>query len=68
MAAFPYVTRVFLDLLFFIFIFWFFTVNSLLFFIGIELISDVVFVPSVQEFNLVIYRHLSILFQVLFCI
>ena len=48
----------FLGSFFFFEVGWF-TVISLLFYIGIELISDVVFVSRVQEFNLVISRHLS---------
>lgn len=48
--------------------FFFLTVISLLFSIGIESTSDVVFASSVQKLSLIIYGHLYFLFYVLFCI
>ena len=49
-------------------LFFFLTVISLLFSIGIESTSDVVFASSVQKLSLIIYGHLYFLFYVLFCI
>ena len=46
--------------------FFFSPVNFLLFSIGIEVIYDVAFVSGVKELDPVLYRHLSILFLILF--
>ena len=46
--------------------FYFFPIISLLLYIGIKWISDLLFVSGVQDLDSVIHRHLSIIFWVLF--
>ena len=46
--------------------FQFFLIISLLYYFGMELMSDLAFVSGVQDLDSVIHSHLSVLFVVLF--